>query len=660
MKSIREKIFLCMSMTVVIALTILGIVSVYLNYSSSIKLLEQTLSETATVAAGRVTKELTSYINVAIDAGSMEKLADPSQSIESKKEVIDQLSMTHGFQRGNILGADGLSIFDGKDFSDHVYFKEAIKGVPYVSEPVLSKFSGKFTIAVCAPLWENGIPNTKVIGVVYFVPPETFLNDIVSNINISEHSAAYAINANGVTIADNTMETIMTQNIEEESKTDHSLSELAQIHVKMRQGERGFGPYVINGIRKFSAYAPIEETDGWSMGITTYQSDFLGPTYLSISITVTLLIVSLIAVSLTAYKLANGIGIPIKQCANRLNELAHGNLKLDVPKIKSKDEIGILAEATNSIVTNMRGIITDIEYKLGEMAAGNFDIDINSKTKELYIGDFSSLTESIYKILEQLTNTLFKINQSSEQVALGSEQVSSGAQSLSQGATEQASAVEELDATIMEISDKVKDTTKNVIEARNRSDEALREATSCNHQMQEMISSMSEIKEKSTEIGNIIKTIEDIAFQTNLLALNVAIEAAHAGEAGKSFAVVADEVRKLANKSSESSKNTTTLIEDAVIAVEKGTRIANETEEALTKVVDSTQIVSEIVDKIAEASTEQSISMSQITQGVDQISSVLQTNSATAEKSAAASEELSGQAQLLKNLIGQFKLKQIS
>ncbi len=649
-----------MLMTVLILLSVLGLTSIVLTYTSSRTLLEQTMGETAQIAAVRVEQELVSYANVATDAGAIARLADFSQSVQAKQEIINQRCEAHGFIRGNIVGSDGKSIFDGTDYSDRDYFIRSMQGKTCISDPLLSRTTGKISIIVSAPLWEGGIPGTKVVGVVYFVPPETFLNDIVSKVHISENSAAYAINANGMTIADNTIDTVMVQNIEEEAQKDASLKTLAQIHAKMRQGETGFDSYVINGVRKFSAYAPIPGTagtNGWSIGITAPQADFLGPTNTAIISTGLLLLVSVVVALIIAYRLANGIGTPVKQCANRLKALAEGDLHSPVPQIARKDETGILAEATETIVSTMRSIITDMGWGLSEMANGNFEI--NSNSQDLYIGDFQPLAASMYKIMEQLTATLLQIDESAEQVDSGSEQVSIGAQALSQGTTQQASSTEELAATIDDILRQVRETARNAEEAHARSIESGKETEVCNRQMQEMISAMTEIEHKSTEIGNIIKTIEDIAFQTNILALNAAVEAARAGVAGKGFAVVADEVRNLASKSAEASKSTSALIEGSVKAVHKGTQIANDTAESLSKVVESAQTVSHLVDQIAVAAAEQSNAIEQVTVGVDQISSVVQTNSATAEQSAAASEELSQQAHVLKSLVAKFKLRRL-
>lgn len=345
---------------------------------------------------------------------------------------------------------------------------------------------------------------------------------------------------------------------------------------------------------------------------------------------------------------------PIKLIVSAAAEIADGNLNVQIAA-ESEDEVGRLARTFLKMVQNLNVIVSDVDYILGKMAEGDFDVRTNSE--ESYVGNFRGILSSMRTLNIKLSNVLMQINTAADQVSDGSEQVSSGAQALSQGTTEQASSIEELAATINEISLHVKQTAENAVQAREQTIHAGCEVDSCNHQMQEMIAAMDEIGEMSGQISKIIKTIEDIAFQTNILALNAAVEAARAGEAGKGFAVVADEVRNLASKSAEASKNTSALIEGAVRAVEKGTNIANETAHMLNKVVESAQAVSETVDKIADATKEQSSAIGQITVGVDQISSVIQTNSATAEESAAASEELSGQAQMLKALVNQFNLR---
>jgi len=650
------KIVACMLIAILTSLVIVGGISAWLNYTSTIDTLGQTMTEMADTAAERIEEELNAYKNIAYVTGCIPTLSDRTATVEEKRAVVENQALSHGLQRGNIIGLDGISILDGKDYSDRAYVKSAMKGETAVSEPLVSKITGQLSIMVSAPIWEGGVPGKKVAGVVYFVPNETFLNDIVASLQVSPNGSAYILNNAGYTIAHKNMDNVKNrENTQEDAKTDKKLKDLADLEVRMTLGESGFGRYEYGGSRKFLAFSPIEGTEGWSLAINAPTKDFTQSTVNGIIITIILMVVFLAISSYMAYRLARQIGEPVKDCAQRLRLLAEGDLDTPVHEIHTGDETQILADSARTLVQGFRLMIQDMDEMLAEMSRGNLTAD--SKCEEAYVGGYRGLLDSARKLSAQLSDTLRQINQSADQVSAGAEQVSAGAQALSQGATEQASAIEELAATINDISGKIIATADRAGDVHSQSSETGREVEQCNEQMFELVNAVRDIGESSSQIGKIIKTIEDIAFQTNILALNAAVEAARAGTAGKGFAVVADEVRNLASKSAEASKSTSVLIEGSARSVEKGMKIADETAASLQKAVISTENTVKAVDKITEATAEQSQAVSQVTQGMDQISSVVQTNSATAEESAAASEELSGQAVILKELVGQFKTR---
>ena len=346
---------------------------------------------------------------------------------------------------------------------------------------------------------------------------------------------------------------------------------------------------------------------------------------------------------------------PLQKVAEAGEKLSAGDFSVDL-SYKSQDEIGKLMHSMGDVVSRIRSIIGDLSEKLNQLAQGNFNVEMNNA--EYYSGAYRPLFDSIHNISADLSGTMAEIQQSAIRVNSGAEQVSSGAQGLSQGATEQASSIEELSATVNDISEHIKKTAENTRLANAEAQNAGKEVSNSDKQMQQMKAAMENINEKSGEISKIIKTIDDIAFQTNILALNAAIEAARAGVAGKGFAVVAGEVGNLAQKSANAAKNTTLLIEETLQAVEQGTVLADSTAESLHRVVTGAGKVTELVNRIAEAAVEQSKAVEQVSVGINQISSVIQSNTATAEESAAASEELSGQSNILSDLVGRFRLQE--
>ena len=653
MKSIRKKITVCLIATVLIALVAVGASSIALNYRSTLATVEQMMSQTAVLASERIEEELIAYKNVALDTGRTSQLANPLTSLEEKRSIIDERVKLHGFQRGNVIGMDGISIFDGKDYSDREYVQQAMNGNVYVSEPLISKITGELSIMVAAPLYSS---RGLVSGVVYFVPPETFLNDIVSSIKISENSRAYMINKNGDTIADVTLDTITTQNIEREAQGDSSLKQLASLHADMRKGNVGFGGFHAADGPRFAAYAPVNGTDGWSVAVTAMKKDYLADTYFGMAINVLVIIISILASIVVALKLSSNISVPMRACAERMKLLAAGDLESPVPQVKGQDETAELTRSTAEMVSGLNTIINDIGYLLTEMA--NQNLDIRSSRRDAYVGKFQSILLSMRTLKLELSGTMRQINASAAQVSSASGQVSTGAQTLSQGSMMQASSVEELAATINDISDSARKTSAAAEEAGRFVEQAGGQLGVSVEHVKELNAAMEKISRSSEEISKIIAAIENIAFQTNILALNAAVEAARAGSAGKGFAVVADEVRNLASKSDEAAKATKELIEGSIAAVTEGSQAVVNVTESLEQTSVYAGHVTTQMNIVVEAVENQTSAISQVTEGIDQISSVVQTNSATAQESAAASEELSAEAASLKQLVDRFTLAQ--
>lgn len=411
--------------------------------------------------------------------------------------------------------------------------------------------------------------------------------------------------------------------------------------------------------KQFLIFTALFSCITWlAAGIGLYALISMEASHPALTIVEIVVIIAALALSIYCIRSIGLLITPLHECAKRLEKLAQGDLHSPLPAATGKYELDVLIVAVEKISKNLISIINDEKRMLAAMSSGDFTV--SSDCHDLYINDFAELLEAMKKICLRLNSTLHQILESATQVDTSAQQVSSGAQALSQGATEQASSIQELAATLDSISTQVNESSHNAHSASDLANSVGNDMMDSNLHMSEMTNSMAEIKESAGQVGKIIKTIEDIAFQTNILSLNAAVEAARAGSAGKGFAVVADEVRNLAEKSQQAAQDTTLIIQNAISAVDKGTKLADETAESMNKVVANAQLVVDQISMISEASSMQADALLQVNTGLDQISSVVQTNSATAQQNAAASEELSGQADLLQQLLSDFKFMKSS
>ncbi len=439
-------------------------------------------------------------------------------------------------------------------------------------------------------------------------------------------------------------------------------SELAEL--VLTQGKSYVGRASILGEDHLCSYVPTYDANGQIDGLI-FAGISMSTAARQINLTIVLsclagVILIVLGIMIVGAYIKRTVSNPLFRLTILAQTLEQGDLGLNhhqtmMVGIDSNDEIGVLSHSFDNTIRRLRNYIGEISNMLESVASGDLTVQITQE----YVGDFASIRTSLNDILQKLNSTMGQIVTSAEHVSNGAEQMATASQALSQGSVEQTSAVEELEETMRSVTENVRQTAENAQLAREQVGGMRRQLAEGNEKMQEMITAMEEITDSSNEIEKIIKTIEDIAFQTNILALNAAVEAARAGSAGKGFAVVADEVRNLAAKSAEASQSTSALIGRSIAAVNQGTQIADATAQQLKNIVEGAHGIDETINGIAADAQTQAEAVEQIQDQIGQITSVVQTNSSTAEESAATSQELSAQANVLKQLVRTFHLRQM-
>lgn len=635
---LSTKISIVFSLTIIILVYIIGTEACLYSYSSTISLVEKNSRSSAKTTARDIEALLQNYKNIAKASGSdMTLIGNIPNEVRMKK--VEQLAKQYGFTSGNLLDKKGVSIKDGTDFSDRDYVKAALNGKTNISDVTLSKYTNTYGISIAAPLISSG----RIIGVVYYRADVDFMNDIVKHISVGQGSYAYILDENNNVIAHKNEKYIMNDKYKEMIPKDIK---------NCISSQNGSMTCSYGGDKYICGYSKIDKTANWRVVIASPESAYNSDILRFVKKLVISDIIALIAAIIVALIIARVISRPIVRVKNLLSALAQGDLSVQLNDTKNKDELGILQNSAVSLNRMLSDMLTQSGDVLSKMAA----YDLTSEDMREYPGKFNELAASINSIKAILSNMILNIQNSSVNVDGGSKQLAEAASMLSEGTMAQASSLQKLVTDVENVAQNINansDKTIFVNESLGNLDSEIKDG---DQKMQELSNVVRTVEEMSEDIKKIVNTIDGIAFQTNILALNASVEAARAGESGRGFAVVAQEIGTLATKSSDASKKTAELIEKCIKGIESAKEYADITSDSLAKIVSDSNNIANAFDEMSKANEIQAKNANDIRNEIENISQVVQSNTATAQQTAASTEVLSEQAAALKDMTGRFKV----
>ena len=648
MKYLKSKLIVFVSLLLVLTVGFLTAITSIFYYQSSITEAKLNSSYLAASYQQGIDSVLDIYRNQIKITASKSFLTDGKTSAAEQKRLLEEEAQASGFTYITIADSKGNND-KGDQIGDQEFFKQAVNGAAYISSPFV-KEDNNLVFYIGAPIGSTG-------KVLYGLLPYKAFSDELTKIKIGESGYAFVVNKEGKTVIHPDAGNVSNpKDYIELAKQDSSYEPTAKIFKAMMDGKTGTGFSYYKGVRRLVGYIPLSGPEGWSVAVTTPLTQIEGNVRNTLLMSVITGLFLLLGSVLIVRVFAQRITKPILKATQRIERLAHGDLQDDVEITKGKDESARLILALHNTIRELRSYIMDISHVLDAVASN--DLTVTSSVE--YKGDFVPIQTALLKILSSLNITLKNIACSADQVGASSAQVALGGQNLAANSTEQAATTESLISSLETVSGHIKDNAQYSLTIKDMTESAILETRQGDEEMKKLQESMATIDSSSKKIQEIIHIIDDIAFQTNILALNAAIEAARAGEAGKGFSVVADEVRELAGKSADAAKQTTDLIHSTMESVAQGKRNTESTAEVFKKIVEQTNTIDTLVSKVSQSLKSQADSVAQLEGGMQKISMVTQSNSATAEESAATSEELLSQMQMLKELIMQFQLSDTS